>query len=75
MCIRDSRNDWRQVTIPADALQAGVWTLALGLYDPQTGERVPLATGDELTIPLPTPGAPPIPDQACALIPATCDAR
>jgi uncharacterized membrane protein len=68
-------NDWRQVTIPADTPAKGDWTLALGLYDPQTGQRVPLATGDELVIPLPAPGAPPIPDQACALIPATCDAR
>ena len=73
------RNDWRQVTIPADtpagASAGGDWTLALGLYDPQSGVRVPLATGDELVIPLPAPGAPPIPDQACALIPATCGAR
>ncbi len=68
-------NDWRQVTIPADAPADGDWMLAVGLYDPQSGQRVPLSTGDELTIPLPTPSAPPIPDQACALIPATCSGR
>jgi uncharacterized membrane protein len=68
-------NDWRQVTIPADAPADGDWALAVGLYDPQSGERVPLSTGDELTIPLPPPGAPPIPDQACALIPATCNGK
>jgi uncharacterized membrane protein len=65
-------NDWRQVTIPADAAIDGVWTLAVGLYDPQSGQRVPLTSGDELVIPLAAPVAPPPADQACALIPATC---
>ncbi|HHY56226.1 MAG TPA: DUF2079 domain-containing protein [Chloroflexi bacterium] len=65
-------NDWRQVKLPADAPTDGAWTLAVGLYDPQSGERVPLADGDELVIALPAPTAPPIADQACALIPATC---
>lgn len=68
-------NDWRQVTIPADAPTDGDWTLAVGLYDPQSGQRVPLTNGDELIVPLPTPAAPPPTDQACALIPATCAAR
>lgn len=68
-------NDWRQVLIPADAPTDGVWTLAVGLYDPQSGQRVPLAGGDELVMPLPAPATPPIADQACALIPATCASR
>lgn len=68
-------NDWRQVSIPAEAPTDGEWTLAVGLYDPQSGQRVPLSDGDELVVPLPSPNAPPLPDQACALIPATCGAR
>lgn len=68
-------NDWRQVATPVDAPTDGAWTLAVGLYDPQSGQRVPLASGDELILPLPAPVAPPPPDQACALIPESCAAR
>jgi len=68
-------NDWRQVSIPTEAPTDGEWALAVGLYDPQSGQRVPLSSGDELVVPLPPPSAPPTPDQACALIPATCSAR
>ncbi len=69
-------NDWRQVTIPADSLLDGEWTLALGLYDAQSGQRIPLASGgDELTVNLPKLTRPPVANQACALIPQTCAAR
>ena len=69
-------NDWRQVTIPADSLLDGEWTLALGLYDARSGQRIPLASGgDGLVVALPKLTAPPIADQACALIPQTCAAR
>ncbi|MFO7633075.1 MAG: DUF2079 domain-containing protein [Caldilinea sp.] len=68
-------NDWRQVAIPGDSPRDGEWTLALGLYDPQSGQRVPLAGGDELIMSLPKLADPPVVDQACALIPQTCAAR
>lgn len=69
-------NEWRQVTIPADSLLDGEWTLALGLYDARSGQRIPLASGgDELVVALPKLTEPPIADQACALIPQTCAAR
>jgi hypothetical protein len=65
--------DWRQLRVPEDA-QPGEWTVAVGLYDPATGQRFPLAVGagDELVLgPLPL-GEPPTPDQACALVSASC---
>jgi uncharacterized membrane protein len=65
--------DWRQLRVPGDA-QPGEWTVAVGLYDPATGQRFLLAdgAGDELVLgPLPL-GEPPTPDQACALVPASC---
>ena len=65
-------NDWRQVTIPAELTADGVWSLAVGVYDPATGQRIPLASGDEFVIDALRVGAPPAPDQACSLIPAAC---
>jgi uncharacterized membrane protein len=65
-------NDWRQIAIPPDLPSDGEWTLALGLYDPQSGARVPLTNGDELIAPLPAFSHAPPPDQSCALIPSTC---
>ena len=44
--------DSRPVVIPTE-LPAGDYTLAIGFYDPQTGERLPLASGDEGAIALP----------------------
>jgi hypothetical protein len=44
--------DSRAVLIPAE-VPAGEYTLAIGFYDPQTGERLPLASGDEGVIVLP----------------------
>jgi len=69
-------NDWRQLAVPPDSPLTGEWTVALGLYDAQNGQRVPVS-GDrtELVVTLPPLVAAPFPDQACALIPATCDSR
>lgn len=70
--------EWRQITLPATLLPGATLTVALGLYDPATGERMPLrqATGqsnnNELRLPPLTVIATPVPDQACALLPATC---
>ncbi|HXF63453.1 MAG TPA: DUF2079 domain-containing protein [Caldilineaceae bacterium] len=65
--------DWRQMRVPVDAAP-GEWTLAVGLYHPASGERLPLAggPGTEVIIPLPPPRDPPVADQTCALIPASC---
>jgi hypothetical protein len=74
-------NDWRQVIIPADAQTAGDWSIVIGLYDPQTGQRVPFTDaaghelGDELTVATLHVAPPPAPDQACALNAATCAAQ
>ena len=75
-------NDWRQVTVPADAELGDDWRLVVGVYNPQTGERLPLhAAGqsgaanpavDELDLGSLRVVAPPPPDQACAMLPATC---
>lgn len=65
-------NDWRQMTIPPDMPADGLWSLAIGLYDPATGRRIPLSGGDELIIDALRVHAPPAPDQACALIPTAC---
>jgi hypothetical protein len=65
--------DWRQLRLPADGAP-GKWSVAVGLYDPATGLRLPLVGGggDEITFELPPLGEPPVPDQACALAPASC---
>lgn len=86
-------SDWRQLSMLADGsaeLSIGAedepWVVAIGLYDPTTGQRVPLVNGnggndngappgDELLLgPLPAI-SPPVSDQACALVPASCDAQ
>ncbi len=78
-------NDWRQVTLPVDAMAGGEWRVAVGVYDPQTGQRLPLQlehtsssgseeaiSADELPLgTIPVVSQPP-PDQTCALLPATC---
>lgn len=74
-------NDWRQFAIPADARAGATWSVVVGLYDPATGQRLSLVdaqgqpVGDELVIGPVRVAAPPVPDQACALIPATCAAQ
>ncbi len=69
-------NDWRQLAVPPESPLTGEWTVALGLYDAQNGQRVPIS-GDrtELVVTVPPLVAAPFPDQACALIPATCGGR
>lgn len=70
--------DLRQLVVPADAPMDGMWEVVLGLYHSQTGQRLPMvasatqAVGDELVIATLHPVDAPVPDQACALIPATC---
>jgi uncharacterized membrane protein len=75
-------NDWRQVTVPAGVEPGEDWRVVVGLYNPQSGERLPLYGGgqggqaidavDELELGWIRVAAPPQPDQACALLPATC---
>ena len=69
--------EWRQIALPATLLPGAQVTVAVGLYDPVTGERVSLKAGnaDEMIVGPITVVAPPLPDQACALIPATCAAQ
>ncbi len=78
-------NDWRQVTVPAEAELGEDWQLVVGVYNPQTGERLPLspadqsgdanAAMDELDLGSIRVVAPPEPDQACALLPAACPSQ
>jgi uncharacterized membrane protein len=74
-------NDWRQLLLPADAQPDEQLTLVVGLYDPQSGQRAPLidpagaVIGNELIAGSITVAAPLVPDQTCALIPATCAAQ
>jgi uncharacterized membrane protein len=78
-------NDWRQVTAPADSEPGGEWSVAVGVYNPQTGQRLALQPkaargegdsggllGDELVLGKVQIVSPPPPDQACMLIPAAC---
>ncbi len=67
--------DWRQLRVPP-AAPPGQWTVVVGLYDPDSGDRVPRTTeGDEMVVGTVEIGPPPVPDQACALIPASCAAQ
>lgn len=74
------RFDWREMAVPAetDTLAAGPWRVVVGVYDPATGVRFPvvdgagMVLGDEVAVAYLTPRPPPVPDQSCALIPATC---
>jgi uncharacterized membrane protein len=74
-------NDWRQLTLPPDVTPGDDLSLVMGLYNPETGERATVqdqngkSIGNELVIGTVDVGAPPLPDQACALIPATCAAQ
>ncbi len=69
--------DWRQLTLPAQP-EPGPWQVMLGLYDPASGERLPLLDpagqpqGSELVVGSIQLAPPLVPDQACALIPSTC---
>ena len=67
--------DRRRLELPVEAA-AGEWAVVVGLYDAES--RLPVvdergaARGDEVVVGRVKLGPPPVPDQACALIPATC---
>jgi uncharacterized membrane protein len=69
--------DWRQLQTPDGEETDGVWSVVVGLYDVQSGQRAAVSTpggvsGEELVAGRLPHGPPPVPDQTCALIPATC---
>lgn len=69
--------DWRQIKVPLDA-NPGAWQVVVGLYDPVTGTRLPIVDskgvviGEEVVVGELTWREAPVPDQSCALIPASC---
>lgn len=65
-------NDWRSVTIPAEADPAGKWLLTVGIYDPATGERVVFEDAREGIVFNDFDISPFVADQTCALNGATC---
>ncbi|MBX3010900.1 MAG: DUF2079 domain-containing protein [Caldilineaceae bacterium] len=70
--------EWRQIQLPATVRPGATVTVAVGLYDPSSGARIPFtsrsaAVGpNELHLAGLSIVSPAVPDQACALIPATC---
>lgn len=70
--------EWRQIALPATLTPGATLMVALGLYDPATGVRMPLrqatseSSDNELRLTPLTVTTTPVPDQACALLPATC---
>ncbi len=78
---RDPLLDIRQLAIPADIAAGTTLDLVLGLYHSDSGQRLPASDargeprGDELALGSLIVTPPPIPDQTCALIPATCAAQ
>jgi uncharacterized membrane protein len=77
----DGAPDWRQLLLPDDAEPGERWEVVVGLYDPATGARIDVVddagnvVNNEGMVADVMVGAPPVPDQACALIPASCDSR
>jgi hypothetical protein len=73
--------EWRQLTLPSDLKIGETLTLVLGLYHPQSGQRADVlddhgrVLANELVIGHLPVTSPPVPDQACALIPPTCAAQ
>ncbi|RIK38898.1 MAG: hypothetical protein DCC55_19670 [Chloroflexi bacterium] len=71
-------DDFRELTIAAEVRAGETLTVVGGLYDQQTGQRASVLdatdaiSGNELIIGQVQIIPPPVPDQACALIPATC---
>jgi hypothetical protein len=70
--------DWRQPVLPNDAGLGEAWDIVIGLYDPVSGVRLDVldeagnVIGNEARIGGITVGQRDAPDQACALVPATC---
>ena len=71
-------HEWRQLTLPENVAPGEQLIVAMGLYNPATGERLILqqatdqGTDNELLAGPIKVESPPIPDQACALVPASC---
>jgi uncharacterized membrane protein len=71
-------NDWRQLPIPPGLSPGTRLQVAVGLYSLANGRRLELAdadgrpAGNELNLGQVRLAPPSLPDQACALIPATC---
>jgi len=76
--ITPALTEWRALEIPSTAVVGMPITLAVGLYEPASGARLPLqqataqGSDNELLLGPLTVEAAPLPDQSCALIPATC---
>ncbi len=74
-------DDARTLLIPTDLAVGTALTLVVGLYDTASGERAEILDrsgtliGNEWPATTLTVTTPPLPDQACALIPATCAAQ
>ena len=72
--------DWRQLVVAVELPSATVWDVYVGLYRPDSSVRLELfdergnLLDDELHVGALTVGPSPTPDQACALIAATCAA-
>ncbi len=73
----ESLPDWRQLPLPRQ-LSPGTYDVVVGVYDPGSGERMQAfdaagnPVGNELSLGQLVIEPPLVPDQACALIPATC---
>ncbi len=68
-------NDWRTLLLPADAAPGGAWEIVVGLYNPESGARLPLEGGGEEFVAARLSVAPAVADQTCALITDTCPAQ
>ncbi|MCB0063973.1 MAG: hypothetical protein KDE19_17745, partial [Caldilineaceae bacterium] len=81
LAARGVIDDTRQLAIPTDLPVGTTLSLVVGLYDGEDGRRAAVldmsgnGLGDEWKIAEFTVGMPPVPDQACAMIPATCPAQ
>lgn len=81
LAARGVIDDVRQLAIPADLPVGTKVSLVVGLYDVEDGTRAALfdmsgnLLGDEWQVAEFSIGAPPIPDQACAMVPDTCVAQ
>ncbi len=73
--------DLRQFTVPADVHSGETLAVVIGVYNPQTGQRADVldtngnVIGNEWTVGQVTVEAPPVPDQACALVAQACESQ